>query len=521
VTRASLIATCAAWVAGTLLSAGAPVLGGSLFGTDIGDGTVAVAVGGSEDNPVLARQAEQIIEESLRRNDVQVLGRQGLDRLLEDELYKAVVANKSATALLEIKKKYETDVLFVVEVDSEAAPGIGLNWVGVAGLSGTAFRTETAAVLGSATSPPLGTTGYPSAIGETELAARQRAVQRATNGLLLRAALPNVSVPEMEPSVTPESLWDRSGDRDAFAIDVSPDSRRLAVLRGDGVTLHELATGDEVERWSFKNGGATTIAFAPDGSRVAAADGKGTVRLCTRGTPKCASLDAKAAKKVTWLRFDLEGTRLAAAGRNGAVLVWTLQPLSERATSWRAHDKGPGTVFFLEDGKRLVTTSAPGRDVRLWNAGGGSPLATYDQRIETGELVTADCPDRCRVMGLVLKEIELARFAPTGGVSGDIGSLRRDSEFIRLIDATTGREVAKFEAHEAKIVSLGFGPSSRFLASVDETGEIRLWDTERARELARLRLGGKGKEAQVRLSRDGRYLVANRTGGGSTAWALK
>jgi len=505
----------------TLAAVAVPSLAGSMFATDLGDATIAVAVSGSEGDPMLARQAEQIIEEALRRNDLQVLGRQGLDRLLDDELYRAVVANKSATALLEIKKKYETDVLFIVELDSEAAPGIGLNWVGTAGLSGTAFRTESAEVIGSATSPPLGTTGYPSAIGETELAARQRAVQRATNGMLLRAALPNVNVPQIDPSVTAEPIWNQLGWGDVFGIDVSEDSRWLAARRGDGATIHELASGKEVDRWSFRNSGSSVIAFHPDGSRIAAADGKGKVLLCTRGSASCTSLEAKAAKKVSWLRFDLEGKRLGAAGKNGTVLVWQLQSPNERATSWRAHDKGPGTLFFLDDGERLATTSAPGRTVRLWNRGGGKPLQTFDQQIETGELVTADCPSRCRVMGLVLKEIQLARFAPTGGVSGDIGSMRQDREYIRLIEATTGKEIARFEAHDAKIVSLGFGPSSRFLASADETGVVKLWDTERSRELATLQLSGKGKEVQVRLSRDGRFLVANRRGSGSAAWALK
>ena len=212
-----------------------------------------------------------------------------------------------------------------------------------------------------------------------------------------------------------------------------------------------------------------------------------------QGTPSCSELDGKSLKAVSWLRFSDDGEHLAAAGRNGRVMVWNLKQKGAAPVSFRAHDKGPGTVFFAEDGKRLATTSADELDVRIWDAAAGSALSSYTQDIERGQLVTADCGSPCRVMAIVLKEIELARFAPMGGVSGDVGSMRRDREYIRLLDTASGKEISRFEAGDARVVSLSFGPSARFLASGDEAGALALWDTERSRKLAGLVFPGKPK----------------------------
>src|SRR5262249_22192867 len=53
----------------------------------------------------------------------------------------------------------------------------------------------------------------------------------------------------------------------------SPDSRRLAVSRGDTVTIREVATGKEVLTLRDPAQQVAAVAFSPDGSRLATAGG--------------------------------------------------------------------------------------------------------------------------------------------------------------------------------------------------------------------------------------------------------
>jgi hypothetical protein len=131
------------------------------------------------------------------------------------------------------------------------------------------------------------------------------------------------------------------------------------------------------------------------------------------------------------------------------------------------------SVAFRPDGKILVSGGA--RTIEAWEAATGKNLAIFPQPGDQVVWRVALAPD-----GKTLAWVN----APWDDAAGTKASVERE---IRLLDITTGRDVATLKGHTGGVWPLVFSPDGKTLAAGGVDGKIYLWDIPAAGQRGRPR----------------------------------
>jgi WD40 repeat protein len=113
----------------------------------------------------------------------------------------------------------------------------------------------------------------------------------------------------------------------ATSVAFSPDGSLIAAggLADKHVTLWEVATGKLVSRLPHPTI-VVEVTFAPSGKALATSAGDGTVRLWEAPSLRQIGLALPGPERWSVLGFDPGGNRLAALYDNGTALVWDVNP---------------------------------------------------------------------------------------------------------------------------------------------------------------------------------------------------
>jgi WD40 repeat protein len=231
----------------------------------------------------------------------------------------------------------------------------------------------------------------------------------------------------------------------------APDSRRVATVAGNAITLWDLGTGAQV--WTVESPNSQEMAaYSRDGAVIATVDAgieqeKGCVNLWSAATGKL--LHRLPSGYTPWIEFDLAGGRLLTASFASKVAqVWNVRD-GRLLQTLIGHSDWLDKARFSADGT-LIATAARDRTVRLWNAG-------------TGALVTSLPVGNGRVTDLAFDGRRRLLAGTTDGLA-------------LLWDTATNTRLATLEVHRnLKINAVGFGPDgSRFVTAGDD-GNATLW----------------------------------------------
>jgi WD40 repeat protein len=248
------------------------------------------------------------------------------------------------------------------------------------------------------------------------------------------------------------------GDYRVVSVAFSPDGRRLASAGGDRIVrLWDTTTGQEVLSLRGHEGSIGRVLFSPDGLRLASASQDGMVQIWDaspfdeNSDPRIRTLGGPDDGEFNGVAFDPKGRWLASASSDKSIKLWDAQTGRE-IRAFHGHQEAAICVAFSPDGRHLLSGSMD-RTVKLWDS-------------QTGEELPLPACDRFNLM------VYSVAFSPDGHSFAAGGH-----QEVRLCDLTGRSLFGQPLVADLEFVNcVAFSPDGKHLATVGHTGIPKIWD---------------------------------------------
>ena len=300
-----------------------------------------------------------------------------------------------------------------------------------------------------------------------------------------------MSLPESD---SPGSILRKPSGRSPFR-----DGRQVASGDSKGtIKLWDAASGDELEKVRVHEESVSALAFSEDGHRIVSASADGTVRISRLGNaPQFWGLKEHP-DHVIELAFSTDGRRLITRSQNDTTWLWDAIEGNPVACLFRSTFVvllgGSARTSLFADKNRVVSLVHGG----VWDATDGRVVKEPES-----------CSPRFRLGTQLL-------FSPDGR---RVALLRNGSCSLALAFTDCINDTHLLQGHTAPVTGVAFSPDGERVATGSEDGTVRVWNATTCAELARFD-GHQAPVSCVAFSGDGLRIASGGTDRTIRVWSV-
>ena len=249
-------------------------------------------------------------------------------------------------------------------------------------------------------------------------------------------------------------------EKPVTSLAFSPDGLRLASGGEDNVVrLWDINAAKQIANLRGHTSYIRDCVFSPDGNHILSASRDEQIKLwnpATYGESLALGRNENAGHEAAVLaaRFSADGTQIVTASRDRSARLWNASDQSLVQEFSEGHQFLASSAVFYSDGQRLITSAGDGT-TRIWNVASGTQI---DELVGTGRTAAIDVSPDGRWLAAAGTEYE-----------------------VQVWDLDSKRLVAELAGHDEIVSAVCFAPDGRSLASGDERGICRTWRLQQDR----------------------------------------